>query len=216
MLFGEDFDRPPAAAPPPEPTIVEPTFSALELEAAREAANREAWDAARAEFDGSAKAAAGRALADISAQIAAAQEEVAAIAEQSAVTVARLLMDCFATLFPALRVRHGATEAAAVLREILPMLQREPKISVRVNPHIAAEMTSEIQALDPDLATKIRLIPTDAMTEGDVRIAWDHGAAVRDAAALWRQIEDVLAPAGLLTAGKMTTNKTEKESALVE
>ncbi len=234
-LFGEDFDRPPAPPPPPEAVVAAPVFSAAELDTARDAANLAGRDAARAEFETSTKAAAGKALAGIAAQIEAAREEAASIAEQSAAAVARLLLDCFALSFPALSTRHGANEAAAVLREILPALQREPKISVRVNPHIAAAMTSEIQSLDPDLAAKIRLIPTDAMTEGDVRIAWDHGTAVRDAAALWRQIEDVLAPAGLLTTEKTapekpitekstiapapanaTTRKTAKEPALVE
>ena len=235
-LFGEDFDRPPPPPPPPEAVVAEPVFSAAELDAAREAANLAGRDAAHAEFETSTKAAAGKALAEIAAQIEAAREEVASIAEQSAAAVARLLLDCFAISFPALSTRHGANEAAAVLREILPALQREPKISVRVNPHIAAAMTSEIQSLDPDLAMKVRLIPTDAMTEGDVRIAWDHGTAVRDATALWRQIEEVLAPAGLLTTETLppekpttvkpttansttansTTNKTAKEPALVE
>jgi hypothetical protein len=31
-----------------------------------------------------------------------------------------------------------------------------------------------------------------------VRIAWRNGSAVRDATALWRQVADVLGPAGLL------------------
>ena len=33
---------------------------------------------------------------------------------------------------------------------------------------------------------------------GDARIAWDNGAAARDTASLWGQIETILAPAGLL------------------
>ena len=215
-LFDEDFDRPPAPPPPPEPEVVEPAFSAAELETAREAAHREGRDAAQTEFECSAKAAAGKALADISAQIAAAREDAAAIAEDAAAAMARLLMDCFATSFPSLCARHGKAEAAAILREILPALRREPKISVRVNTHIAAEMTAEIDALDPDLAGKVRLIPTDAIAMGDVKIAWEHGDANRDTAALWRQIEDILAPAGLLTTETAKTNRTAKEPALVE
>ena len=62
-------------------------------------------------------ATAGRALAEIAAQIAAARAEAASIAEQSAEAIARLLLDCFAAAFPALSARHGPGEVAAVLRD---------------------------------------------------------------------------------------------------
>jgi hypothetical protein len=36
------------------------------------------------------------------------------------------------------------------------------------------------------------------MPPGDVRITWRNGSAVRSVDALWQQVVDVLAPAGLL------------------
>ncbi len=33
---------------------------------------------------------------------------------------------------------------------------------------------------------------------GDARVTWRNGQALRDTAALWAQIVDILAPAGLL------------------
>jgi len=199
LFFDEDFDSPPPAPPSPEPEVIEPAFSAGELTQAREAAAHEARENALTEAAAASKAVAARALETIAAHLAAAGDEAAAIAEQSAEAILRLLLDCFATAFPALCEHHGPEEAAAVLRAVLPALHREPKITVRVNPHIAGHITGEIQNLDPDLAARIRLIPTDALTPDDVRIAWDHGTAVRDTKALWAQIENILAPAGLLT-----------------
>jgi flagellar biosynthesis/type III secretory pathway protein FliH len=208
LLFDEDFDQPVKA---PEPEFIAPLFTASELMAAREEAAQDGRDRAIAELEGSARLASSRALAGIAAQITAARDEAAAIAEQSAEAIARLLLDCFATAFPALSVRHGAGEIAAVLHEILPALHHEPKITVRVNPNLVAAMTEELQSIDADLVARVRLIPADTMAVGDVRIAWENGTATRDAASLWRQIESVLAPAGLLNR-----QSTAKEHELVE
>jgi len=208
LLFDEDFDLP---ARPPEPEVIEPVFTAAELLAAREEAAQDSRDRAIAEVEASARLASTRALAEIAAQITAAREQAAAIAEQSAEAIARLLLDCFATAFPALSAQHGAGELAAVLREILPALHREPKITVRINPHLMPAMTEELHSLDAELAVRVRLIPTDSVAVGDVRVAWENGAAIRDAASLWSQIESVLAPAGLLHL-----ESTAKEHELVE
>ena len=208
LLFDEDFDLPP---PPPEPEVIEPLFTAAELMAARDEAARDSRDCALAEAEASTRAASARALAEIATQLAAARAEASSIAEQSAEAIARLLLDCFATAFPALSARHGPGEVTAMLRELLPALHREPKITVRVNPHLISPMTEEIHALDADLAARVRLVPTDAMAAGDARVAWDHGAATRGGMSLWNQIESILAQAGLLNA-----EATVKEHELVE
>lgn len=179
--------------------------------AARDEAARDSRDSALAEAEASMRAAAARGLTEIATQLTAAREEAASIAEQSAEAIARLLFDCFATAFPALSARHGAGELAAMLRELLPALHREPKITVRVNPHLISPMTEEIHAMDADLAARLKLVPTDAVAAGDARVAWDNGTATRDATSLWKQIEGILAPAGLLNA-----KATVKEHELVE
>jgi flagellar biosynthesis/type III secretory pathway protein FliH len=208
LLFDEDFDLP---SKPSEPEVIDPVFTAAELMAAREEAAQDGRDRAVAEAEGSIRAVSSRALAEIAAQLVATRDEAATIAEQSAEAIARLLLDCFAAAFPVLSARHGAGELGAVLREILPALHREPKISIRVNPQLIAVVTEEIQALDSDLSARVRLIPTDGVALGDMRIAWEHGAATRDAASLWSQIESVLAPTGLLDV-----KQTVKEHELVE
>jgi flagellar biosynthesis/type III secretory pathway protein FliH len=208
LLFDEDFDVPAAA---PEPEVILPVFSAAELMAARDEAAQNSRDSALAEAEVTERAVAGRTLAQIAAQITESRLEAMSIAEQSAEAIARLLLDCFATAFPALSARHGPAELAAVLREILPALHREPKITVRISPHMISAMTEEIHSLDADLLARVRLVPTDAVAPGDARITWENGAAIRDAASLWEQIENILAPAGLLNV-----RQTVKEQELVE
>jgi len=208
LLFDEDFDIPP---PPPDFEVIEPVFSAAELHAAREEAARESRDATLAEIDVSGRAAACLALTEIAGQITAARADIISMSEQSSEAIARLLLGCFAAAFPALSARHGPREVAAVLREILPALRREPNITIRVNPHLVEALTEEFSSLEGDLAAHLRLIPTDAVTLGDARITWENGAATRDTASLWTQIENILAPAGLLNA-----RQTTKEHELVE
>jgi flagellar biosynthesis/type III secretory pathway protein FliH len=213
LLFDEDFDLPP---PAPEPEVIQPTFTAAELTAAREEAARDSRDLALAESDGSARAATNSALAEIATQLAAGRADAASIAEQSAEAIARLLLGCFATAFPVLCARHGAGELAAVLRELLPALHRESRIVVRINPQLVPAMTEEIKSLDPDLAAHVRLVPAAAMASGDARITWENGVATRDAASLWTQIENILAPVGLLPIKTLSTGQTVKEHELVE
>jgi flagellar biosynthesis/type III secretory pathway protein FliH len=197
-LFDEDFDHPPAPPLPPDPEVIEPVFTAVELEAARETAWREGHETGRTEAEQSDTAIARQVLAHIAAQLDLAGAEASRIAEQSAEAIARLLLDCFATTFPALSARHGDSEVRAIVRAVLPPLRQEPKIAIRLDPVSARSVAREIERLDPDQLLRVDLIPTHAMPAGDVRITWRNGSAVRDTAALWQQVVDILAPAGLL------------------
>jgi flagellar biosynthesis/type III secretory pathway protein FliH len=199
-LFIEDFDNPAGSAPAPEPEIIEPVFTAAEIAAARATAWREGYDAATVEWGSDNVAAIRRSLAAIATQCAAAREEAAAVAETSAEAVAQLLFDCFAKAFPALSARHGETELRAIVREVLPALRQEPKVTIRLNRHDADGVAAEIGRMDPELAEHVQIVPTDSMVAGDLLITWRNGRLTRDAAAVWRNIADILAPAGLLPA----------------
>jgi flagellar assembly protein FliH len=201
LLFDDDFDIPPRES---EPEVIEPLFTAAELHAARNEAASESRDATLAEIDTTGRATACLALTEIARQIAAARADAVSIAEQSSEAIARLLLDCFAATLPALSARHGPDEIAAVLRQILPVLHSEPKIVVRVNPDLVAALTEEFLSHDGDLAARVRLLPTGTVALGDARINWENGSATRDTAALWTQIENILAPAGLLNARPTT------------
>jgi len=200
VLFAEDLDHAEQSLPDPapEPEVIEPVFSATDLAAAREQGFLDGHAEATLAAAAGDQRATAEALAMITQQIEAAREEAAAIAEASADAVARLLLQTLATLFPALCARHGEAELTAVLRVVLPALTEEPAITVRANPHNAPGLTRELARLDPDLAARIQLVPTDAMIRGDVRVAWRHGTAVRDSAALWAQVADALGQTGLL------------------
>jgi flagellar biosynthesis/type III secretory pathway protein FliH len=204
-LFGEDFDRPDAT---PEPDAIEPVFSAAELANAREAASREGNAAGRDEAVACDAAATRVAIEALAAQFADARDTAAALAEQSADAIARLLLDSLAAAFPVLCASYGEAEVQAIVRSVLPALNQEQAVTVRTNPLTARSLLREIGRLEPDFASRVQIVECDAMTPGDVKIAWRNGAVVRDATALWEQVAAILAPAGLLRTDVVFNRET--------
>lgn len=204
-LFDEDFDVLQAA---PEPEVIEPVFSASELAAARETTWQEGHDAGIEEAAHSNAAATRQAMEAIASELRTDRAAATALAEQAAQSIAQLLLESLAAAFPALCTRYGDAEVRAIAHAVLPALTQEPVITVRANPRTAAALAREFAELDPDIAGHVQTAPCDSIPEGDVRIAWHNGAAMRDAAALWDQIAAILVPAGLLQ-----TDATIKETA---
>jgi flagellar biosynthesis/type III secretory pathway protein FliH len=201
VLFEEDFDLPPRPSnqePPPEPEVIEPLFSAAELDNARAEGWQEGHDQALAAADVAGETMAREALAAIAAQLTQSAAEARAIADAGADAIAQLLLAGFAAAFPTLCQRYGEAEICAVVRTILPVLQSEPKITVRVSPGAVPAVTRELGTLDPEFSAQVQVLAADALSAGDVRIAWRAGNASRDTKRLWQDIEAILAPAGLL------------------
>jgi flagellar biosynthesis/type III secretory pathway protein FliH len=197
VLFAEDFDLSPGRENAPEPEVIEPTFSAAELEAARAEAWQAGSDAASASAAAADHAVIRQTIAAIAERLVAAHDELLELAEQSAATIARLLLGSLGVVLPELTARHGEAELQAIIRIVLPGLFKEPAVTLRINPQHCATVAREIERLDPDLAARLQIVPTESMPAGDARIAWRNGGATRDAAALWEQVAATLALSGL-------------------
>jgi len=195
QLFADDFDMPEAA---PAPVVIEPVFSAHDLTAAREAAWRDGHAAGLKEIAEGDAAATRQAITAIAEQFAAERDEALARAEVSAEAITQLLLGGIAAVFPAMCAQYGDAEVRSIVRIVLPALTQEQVITVRTHPRTAKAMAREIARLDPELAAHVETVECDAMSPGDVRIAWRAGSATRDTAALWEQVAAVLMPAGLL------------------
>ena len=207
-LFSEDFDQS-LREGEQEPEVIAPVFTATELEAARADARIEGHEAGLAEAAATHEAALDQAVASITAQLAALHADTRQYAEQQATSVARLLLDTLAALFPALCARHGPEEARALCRATLPGILDEPRITLSVHPAWAPHLAQHVEELDPQLTARTKVVAADSMIPGDVRIIWSHGSAARDAAGLWQRVADVLIEAGVLTpepAGKELKN----------
>ena len=203
ILFAEDFDLPEGYAhvlapeEAAEPEIITPTYSAEELEVAREAGHTAGEAAGRRAAAASDMARTADALAAIAGGLAGARETAREAAQDLAEDITRLLLATLATLAPSVCAHHGEAEIAAVLAQVLPGLRTEPRITVRVNTALADSVRARLATLDPDTQARIDLQPTQ-LPPGDVQIAWRDGEAVRDTRVIWRGIAEVLTPLGLL------------------
>lgn len=200
VLFAEDFDLLPADGSAPEPEVIEPTFSAAELEAARAEALQAGRDAASAEAAAADHAAIRQAVAAVAERLATAHDELFELAEQSAATIARLLLGSLGVVLPELTARYGEAELQAVIRIVMPGLFNEPAVTLRINPQHCTTVAREIERLDPDLATRLQIVPSEAIPAGDARICWRNGGATRDTADLWAQVAATLRLSGLSPA----------------
>ncbi len=196
VLFAEDFDLT-EGDNAPEPEVIEATFTAAELEAARAEARQAGCDAASAAAASADHAMIRATVAAVAEQIAAAHNELHDLADQSAASVARLLLGSLGVVLPELAARYGEAELQAIIRIVLPGLFKEPAVTLRINPRHCVALSREIERLDPDLAARLLIVPTETIPAGDARIGWRNGGATRDAAALWAQVTATLGLSGL-------------------
>jgi hypothetical protein len=203
LLFAEDFDRDKVMSEPQaiEPEVIEPTYSVGELTEAREAAWRDGHSAGLREAAADSVAAVHETATAIATQLAAEREVAAARAEQSAASIARLLLDSLDATFPTLCEQYGDAEVRSLVRVVVPALTQEPCITVRAHPRTATAVAEEIARLDPELSTRVQTVACDSIAPGDVRVIWRNGAATRDAAMLWQQVLRTLAPIKETTDG---------------
>jgi flagellar assembly protein FliH len=204
VLFAEDFDdrSPPATAEPEpeEPEIIEPVFTAEEVEAARAAGHADGLSAGLQQAEEAHRQALRVALQALAEELADAGAQARAVVEESAAALARTVLATLCAALPNLCARHGEAELRDVLRAVLPSLAHEPRVSVRVNPALLAAVTAEIETLGHELANVVALTPADTLLPGEVRIAWHHGVATRDTRSILTEIDEALGGIGLRDA----------------
>jgi len=201
MSFAEDFDAEApveTVEPSAEPEVIEPHFTAEDIDVARTVAWEEGRRAGAAEVSAGQSALVAQSVAAIRTALIETREEAAALARDTAETIARVLIESMAAMLPAFCADHGEGEVRAVAQAVLPGLLREPSLVIRVHPRLLGAVREEMSRLDPDLSTRVSLVPTDAMAPGDIRINWQDGAAQRDTGTLWRSVSDILCGTGLL------------------
>ena len=225
VIYAEDFDDPAlpdadadAAPSAAEPDVIEPSFTLADLEATRAAALAEGAAAERGRLAAEDAAARSRALDALAAALASATEAARVATEEIAEGLARAVLSLVAAGLPALCAHHGEHEVRALLQNLLPTLGVEPRITVRLNPHLLEAVRADLTGLDPEIAAAVQLVPTDTMPPGDVRVSWEGGACQRSAAAACAAVREVLAPLGLLLPEPPRTEPTHRilETAHVE
>ena len=197
-LFADDFTTSsraaggpePVAAPPPPPA---PVLTVAEVDAAYADGLRVGAASATAAAARQTEAT----LAVVLAELATLRTDGAQANEAAATAITTLLLATLKRFFPVLAARFGPAEAAAIAREVLAGLHNEPEVVIRAAPATVHELERLFAQHPPDNETRISLVATDAMPQGDVSLRWREGRAIRDTDRLWRAVTDVLGLHGL-------------------
>ena len=201
ILFRDNFGlveaTQPNEAPAIEPESADPVYTPADLDTVRVTAWKEGYSAGSAEAGQRHDLAVREALDSIRAAFEKASNEADRKLGRAADEIARLLLSALAVALPTLSARYGEEEARAIVRAILPTLANQKVLTIHVSPGILPGLREEVSRVDPDFLSRIRVVAAGSMLPGDVRVSWADGEAIRDAAALWREIEAVLGIGGL-------------------
>lgn len=207
ILFPEDFasTRPIRASVEPPP----PGFTADDVAAAREAGFAAGERAGREAEAAATRARVADTLGSIADKLDAVHEAASQSAEASAMALAHLLFDAIGLAFPTLRARHGEAELRRVVAAVVPALNRESNVVLRVHPALAVATAQAIAAVQCRAGAAPRIEPCEQVEVGDAVILWDGGKAVRDSTAAWREVAGALRSLGLPAAPGPEISETE-------
>ena len=214
-MFDTQFDAPP---PAPEPVVEEipaeppppppPTFSAAELEAARQQGygqgRTEGLQQGRTEaLTGQDKLLA-QLLDSISFRLAEVMTEQAARFAQSQEAILQIALTIARKLLPATIQRQGLAEIEAAVLGVLGELMSEPRLVVRVHDSMLDTITIKLQreAEQRGYAGKLVFLADPDFGPSDCRVEWADGGLERDTSRLWGEIDKAVAH--VLQAGPLT------------
>lgn len=202
-LFVHDFDDPMAGGvivldePDAADSEAAPAITQEALDKVSAAAHAQGLATGRAEAAAAQEAERRALLAALLEQLRDADAQIRSAVEEAATGLARLVLASLAAGFPSLCARHGAAELGRFTQEVTALLAHEPRIVIRVHPAMRPALDEYLATLEPEQRQTIVVEPRSSLAPGDARIAWRHGLAVRDAAALQARLGAILAPLGL-------------------
>lgn len=200
FLFDRDFDAP--SEEPEESAILEdapaappePTFTAADLQAAREQGVREGHEQALREAQASLQRMSTLALAGIAAGMRDGIEAFKASLDQRHRDTVALTVAALRKLHPQLSRQGAAEEIAAVLGECMAQLDGAPRVTLRVNPGLVEVIQQNVEetAARAEFQGKLNVAGDARLPVGNCRVEWDDGGAERDEGRMWAEIDAAL------------------------
>ncbi len=178
-----------------EPEEIIPTFSEEDLEIARkegfQAGKEEGLNASLDSIERQVSATLGKMETEITRLIDGQKEtndETAHLALSVAVSIARKML-------PEMASRNALEEIGLVIENILPRIIDEPRLTVRVHGDVEADVNSRLETLAANAGFEGLVVvnPDNELDIGDCRLEWSCGGAERNAEALWRDIDGIIA-----------------------
>ncbi|GAC1342795.1 MAG: hypothetical protein NVSMB18_17460 [Acetobacteraceae bacterium] len=203
ILYAEDFDDPkPQDTVEPVEEALPPPLTQADIDRACVAAVEEArtgWEAIRTGHRS-------QALAAISGAIEAVRDETGRETAALAEGIASTMLSMLSGALPVLCRDHGPAEARALVQRLIPLLRREPRITIRVHPSLVPVLRDDLAPLEDDIVGTITVAPA-ALAPGDVRVTWGEGSFVRDTQTILAAMQGALAELGLVDRVETTPER---------
>lgn len=172
--------------------VVEPTFTAFDVDRAHDAGFAEGRRLALAEEGVVSERARAEALTAIAEQLSALRAGLAADRERVAEDAAMLALAICQGLLAKPAAEHFGDEVVARVREVIERLPTPSRLVVHVGPATHADLTEPLAALaSPELA--VRLVADPTLAPGQARLAWGEGELLVDIEERWRAIHELIA-----------------------
>jgi flagellar assembly protein FliH len=182
-----NFDAPEIEEDLPPPP---PMFSEDELAKAKAASFEQGRGAGRSESDASREKYVAGVMDKVSAKLDELLNAEEARADAFESEVVALTMSIFQKLFPGMNARNGLSEVERVIGSVLETQTEQPEIILEVRPDDVAEVKSYIDNTGRGVRSKGTCLvqPNNALGEGECRMHWNDGGAIRDVTGLTAQI----------------------------
>ncbi len=187
-LFETSFDAE-ALAAQEEPA--EPTFTAAELDAARQAAHAEGEAAGRQDAVNGIEKQLLNGLGRLVEQMTALSADQARYQDGLTEHSVELALKALRKMFPAIAQRDGLIEIESVLADCLREARAEPRIVVRVAEALVAPLQERVDSLAAAAGHEgtIAVMADPELGPADCRVEWAEGGAERVVQELWREFE---------------------------
>ena len=173
----------------PDPTFTEAEVNTARTEgfnAGKEEGIREAANATEQRVLETLKA-----LSQQTEQIFHSMEDVNTTAIRNAMSVGASIVH---KLFPHLNERHADTEVQALIDTVIKQVISDPTIRVHVNEGLFEVVKERCVPMAAKIGhgDKVEVIADSTLPEGNCRLEWESGGAARDAAGIWRDVDEIL------------------------
>ena len=183
-------------APPPPPTYDDEQLQQARIDA-KKAGYQEGFAAglsqAAAETE-SRQIAADEAMRNIAAQVQSLSDSYMAILEEQSKQLPELAFAIARKVAKEALDARGTEVIAAMVGRCLPVLYQRPRLTIELNPDTLPAAEPRLRELLRNQAFEgeLQFRANPSLAVADARIDWGNGAAERNTAALWKQIEELI------------------------
>ncbi|MEQ9445537.1 MAG: FliH/SctL family protein [Rhodospirillaceae bacterium] len=177
-------------APPPPPKI----YTEADLEAAKEDGYVEGHTAALEEAETAREHYAADALNLISAGLGALTAHQDKANAEIGQTAMRMVYAIIEKVVPVHAQASAIESVEALVREVLPLVYEEPKLTVRTHNMIAEDVQNQLNTIceKSNFNGEISVVPDYELQPGDCRVEWHGGGADRNEDRLWKEIRTIV------------------------